>query len=103
MTTTSPRVDINSLKMALENKCDYETPISKSWLIREDLLFYVCKDNADVSVENAIEDTSICTADIIQQPKWAIIGDQRKLKQISSLVLRNTALQLKYSTLESER
>ena len=67
----------------LEVAIEHQTRCSKAWLIGDDIIFVECKANAEIELEDAIEDMQLSEELIADVNRFATIIDTANIKSIS--------------------
>ena len=81
--TQSELLLINDVLERVENNPLRSTRISDIWLFEEKFVYVECKENVQISIEDAMEDTHLTKKIVESIPKWGLIVDVRTINSIS--------------------
>lgn len=71
------------LSAVLDNSPHCETRVSKAWMFDSNIVYVICKDNADITLEDAIEDMAASEMMRKNIVEWAIVIDMKNVNSIS--------------------
>lgn len=82
METLTPTIS-SRLSALLDNSPQCETRVSKVWMFDSNIIYVVCKDNVDITLEDAKEDMEVSEMLRKNIVEWGIVIDMNHVNSIN--------------------